>query len=150
MPAQVSGPGEYSKRTDTGGQPIRDLPDPDYGDATTFRNMQKGAPLGDSASDGPKPPYPSDLAAGAPQPQSEAGGLAPEPAATPLPGLFDRGDPAMPVTAGAAMGAGPNRVTGGLAEPQPYSVSQELSKYAAGDGGDAIAWLANTLNRMGY
>lgn len=148
MPAQVSGPGPYSKRTDTGGQPIVDLPDPDYGEATEYRAMQKGAPLSDSASDGPRPPYPSDMAAGAPQPQTEAAGPAPE--RVPLPGLFDKGDPAMPVTAGAALGPGPNAVTGGMAQPKAYSVSEELSKYAAGEGGDAIAWLANTLNRMGY
>lgn len=153
MPAQVSGPGQFSKRTDTGGQPIRNLPDPAYGEATAYRNAQKGAPLGDSASDGPKTPYPSDVPGGQPQPQAETAPAPPGPPgepAAPLPGLFDRGDPNMPMTAGAPLGPGPNQVTGGLAPKRPYSVSQELSQYAAGDGGDAIAWLANTLNRMGY
>jgi hypothetical protein len=146
MPAQVSGPGPYSKRTDTGGQPIVNLPDPDYGEATEYRAMQKGAPLSDSASDGPKPPYPSDVPGPAPQPQVEAAG----PERAPLPGLFDRGDPNIPVTAGAPIGPGANSVTGGMATPQPYSVSKELSQYAAGDGGEAVAWLAGTLAKMGY
>jgi hypothetical protein len=146
MPAVVSGPGPYSKRTDTGGQPIVSLPDPDYGEATEYRDMQKGAPLSDSASDGPKAPYPSDMAAGVPQPQTETAG----PERVPLPDLFAPGDPNMPVTAGAALGPGPNEVSGGLANPPAYSVSQQLSQYAAGDGGDAVAWLANTLAKMGY
>lgn len=144
--AEVSGPGPYSKRTDTGGQPIRDLPDPKYGEATDYREMQKGAPLSDSASAGPKPPYPSDMARAASQPQVETAG--PEP--TPLPGVFDRGDPTIPVTAGAPIGPGPNELTGGNMPPQAYSISQQLSQYQAGDGGEAIAWLANTLARMGY
>lgn len=144
MPAVVSGPGSMSKRTDTGGQPIVSLPDPDYGEAQEYRAMQKGAPLGDSADQGPKPPYPSDFAA--PQPQVEAAG----PQRQPLPGIFDRGDPNMPVTAGAALGPGPTDVAAGLAQPPAYSISQQLTQYAAGDGGEAVAWLANTLAKMGY
>lgn len=149
MAAQVSGPGAYSKRTDTGGQPIRDMPDPKYGEATAYREQQKGAPLSNSSNAGPGAPYPSDIARAAAQPQVEqmGPGSSPEPAA--LPGLFDAGDPSIPVTAGAPMGPGPNSVTGGNMPAQPLALSQQLAQYSAGDGGDAIAQIANMLAQMG-
>lgn len=146
MAAQVSGPGAYSQRTDTGGQPIRDLPNPEYGEATQYREMQKGAPLSDSANAGGGPPPPSDFQpSGVPQPQMDQAG--PEP--TPLPGIFDPGDPNIPLTAGAPIGPGPNEVTGGMMASQPYAVSQQLSQYAAGDDSGALAWLIDTLHGMG-
>lgn len=146
--AQVSGPGALSKRTDTGGQPIRHLPDPKYGEAGEFAAQQKAAPLS-AAPAGPQGPYPSDMArqaqrATGPQPAPTG-----DPGAAPLPGLFDPGDPSIPVTSGSPMGPGPNSVTGG-AMPRPQSrVSEQLSQYATGDGSEAIAWLANSLAQMG-
>lgn len=45
-PAPVSGPGALSKRTDSGpAQKIRELPDAQYGEAATFRELQQDAPL---------------------------------------------------------------------------------------------------------
>lgn len=133
--AQVSGPGAYSKRTDTGGQPIRSLPDPKYGEAGEFAAQQKAAPLAEAAPMPPSPP-PSEMA---------------RPVAAPreLPGLFDPGDPSIPMTAGAPIGPGPSAVTGGMFSPQTKRVSEQLAEYASGDGGEAIAWLANTLAQMG-
>lgn len=150
MAAQVSGPGAYSQRTDTGGQPIRDMPDPKYGEATAYREQQKGAPLSDSANSGPSAPYPSDIArAASSQPQVETAGPAPASEPAQLPGLFDAGDPSIPITAGAPIGPGPNSVTGGNMPAQPMQLSQQLAQYSAGDGGDAIAMLANMLAQMG-
>lgn len=42
----VSGPGALSRRTDTGPvQKIAELPDAQYGEAATYRDLQKEAPL---------------------------------------------------------------------------------------------------------
>lgn len=60
-PAQVSGPGALSRRTDAGGQPIRSLPDPKYGEAQEFAQQQKAAPLAE-APGAPPGPAPSDIA----------------------------------------------------------------------------------------
>jgi hypothetical protein len=43
-PAQVSGPGAMSKRTD-GGQVNMDLPNAQYGENSQFRDIQSGAPV---------------------------------------------------------------------------------------------------------
>lgn len=149
MTAQVSGPGALSQRTDTGGQPIRKLPNADYGEGQAYVDVQKGAPLADSATTAqPQGPYPSDIARDAGRAASPAPAApAPGPA---LPGLFDQGDPAMPVTAGAALGPGANTVTGGDMPRPAYSISSQLMEYAGGDGDSNIAWLANTLAKMGH
>lgn len=45
-PAPVSGPGALSQRTDGGpSQPIRSLPDAEYGANKEFREIQQGAPV---------------------------------------------------------------------------------------------------------
>lgn len=138
--ANVSGPGAYSQRTDTGGQPIRDLPDPKYGEATQYYNTQKAAPLNEKEAM-PNGPAPSEMVQqpGAPPQERE-----------PLPGLFDNGDMGQPVTAGAPMGPGPNSVQGGEFRPPPMAVSSQIAQYAAGDNTEALAWLANSLAQMGY
>lgn len=142
--AQVSGPGAMSKRTDTGGQPIRDLPDPAYGEATAFRDQQKAAPLSASSdATAPSAPYPSDIAR-----MGQAQDAPSSPRGENLPGLFDPGDPTVPVTSGAPLGPGPNMLPSEQVN-QPYRLSQELSQYAAG-GGEGMAWLANQLLEMGF
>jgi hypothetical protein len=89
-PAPVSGPGKLSRRTDGGPakQPLRALPDADYGEQATFRADQQGAPMAKAAS--------------APQ-------AAPTPGAD-LSNVVPFGAPSQragePVTAGAAAGAG--------------------------------------------
>lgn len=143
-PAQVSGPGPLSKRVDAGGQPIRSLPDPKYGEAGEFAAQQKAAPLAE-APGAPAGPAPSDMARklqAAPGP--EAGPPAPS---RPLPGLFDQGDPSVPVTAGAPLGAGPNSVTGG-AMPRPQKrISEQIAEYANGD--ESLTFLVNVLAQQG-
>lgn len=148
-PARVSGPGALSQRSDAGGQPIRSLPDPKYGEAGEFAATQKAAPLA-QAPGAPAGPAPSDMARQA----GRGAPVGPEPtqapaAQRPLPGLFDGGDPSVPVTAGASMGPGRNEVSGGAMGTPPRRISEQLAEYTSGDGGEAIAWLANALNAMG-
>lgn len=143
-PARVSGPGPLSQRTDAGGQPIRSLPDPKYGEATEYREQQKGAPLAEAPA-GPQGPAPSDMtrklmAGGGPEPTAA-------PSQRPLPGLFDAGDPGVPVTSGAPMGPGPNSVTGGQMPTPQRRVSEQLAEYANGDEG--LTFLVNMLAQQG-
>ena len=141
-PAQVSGPGAYSQRTDAPGQPIRDLPDPKYGEATAYRDVQKAAPLAE-AQPGPPGPAPSDMA-------RRLASVGPEPTptpASPLPGLFDRGDPNVPVTTGAPLGPGRNEVVGGMMPRPQRRISEQLAEYAQGD--EALTALVNSLAQMG-
>jgi hypothetical protein len=139
-PASVSGPGALSQRTDAPGQPIRSLPDPKYGEAGEFAAQQKAAPLAE-APGAPPGPAPSDMAR---QIQSAPG---PAPAPRQLPGLFDQGDPSIPVTSGAPMGPGPNQVTGpGMQAPQ-RKTSEQLAEYANGD--EALTFLVNVLAQQG-
>lgn len=98
-PAPVSGPGAHSRRTD--GQPMRDLPNADYGENATFRELQGGAPLASTAAGSPANAV--DPAVAAEQVLSQLTGLG-EPSL----------DPNQPVTAGAAAGAGPGMEALGL------------------------------------
>lgn len=84
----VSGPGQYSQRTDR--QPQAQLPDAAYGEQQTFREDQQGAPMAKAAPPGQ---------AGPPTSPVDLSGVVPMGAPTQRPGE--------PVTAGAAMGAGP-------------------------------------------
>lgn len=88
----VAGPGSQSRRTDRGpAQKIRELPDAQYGEAATYRDLQRQAPVAQTPS-----VKPSAAAA------STAG---PRFTGTPLGAPSSR--PEEPVTAGAALGAGP-------------------------------------------
>lgn len=50
-PAPVSGPGSLSERTDSGaGQPVRDLPNPGYGEQKEFQEIQKQARMSKAQS----------------------------------------------------------------------------------------------------
>lgn len=148
MAAQVSGPGSLSKRTDTGGQPIRNLPDPKYGEATAYRDTQKGAPLADSSTDTPPGPYPSDIAR-----MGQGSPVSPAQPSEKLPGLFDPGHPNDHVTAGAPLGPGPNSVAGLPGSPDtfnPASLRDALQPYVAADSTGTLAMLANTLAERGW
>lgn len=138
-PAQVSGPGALSRRTDTGGQPIRALPDPDYGEAQAYEAQQKGAPLAEQArTPNPRMPEPS----AGPSPLAQ-------PAEPPV-GLFSSSQrPDEPITAGAPSGAGPNTLTGGPLAPRAYATSDQLREYAGNDPSGSVAWLANLLSSQG-
>lgn len=96
-PAVVSGPGQHSRRTD--GQTVANLPDAAYGENKEFREVQQGAQV---ASAGPAGGAPS----GGPDMASMLAGLTGMGAPS--------GDPNEPVTAGAAMGAGPGPESLGL------------------------------------
>lgn len=145
MVAQVSGPGQYSKRTDTGGQPIRSLPDPAYGEAQAFRQSQKDAPLAGNPMDSMAPPAaPSEVA-------GMAAGAAPGP---PLPDIFGPSTrPDEPVTAGAPVGAGPNQVMGmpGDAESfNPQTLRSAIDPFIAADPTGVLANISNYLTERGW
>jgi hypothetical protein len=94
-PAAVSGPGRKSQRTDGGpGQKMRDLPDAQYGEAQTFRDLQQQAPLANDTTGG--------------------GGPVPSGAPVPSPVPFDAPtqNPDEPVTAGNPMGPGAGPIGG--------------------------------------
>lgn len=103
-PAPVSAPGRLSKRTDGGpGQKMRAMPDAAYGEQGAFAEAQAGAPMELS----------TPSAGGSP------GGMPPGamPPAMPIEvGQFGAPSarPGEPVTAGAAMGAGPGPEALGL------------------------------------
>lgn len=91
MTMPVSGPGPYSRRTDKT-QPLRELPDAEYGEAKTFRELQQGAPL--AADPG---------AEAGPSPEQAAANAA---AARVIPLGAPSQQPGTPVTDGAAAGPG--------------------------------------------
>ncbi|WP_434439723.1 hypothetical protein [Lentzea sp. E54] len=139
MTAAISGPGAFSQRTDAPGQPIRDLPNPEYGEATAFRDQQKAAPL--------------SQAPGIPRmetPPPSAGMAAPSSAPTgPLPPLFAPSQrPDEPITAGVPFGPGPSSI-GTERAPEAYQTSTQLREYANADPTGALAWLANMLQSQG-
>ena len=114
-PAQVSGPGPMSRRTDGGAaQALRDLPDAKYGENSQFQSLQQGAPLAASGGSPTAMPF---------SPQS----LPPNPAANSVvPFSAPSARPDEPVTSGASLGAGPDTSALGL---QPGQVEQQdLSK----------------------
>lgn len=118
-PAQVSGPGPLSRRTDGGAaQALRDLPDARYGENSQFQSLQQGAPL--SAS-GPS------LSAPDISPQN----LPPNPAAGQVvPFSAPSQNPSEPVTNGAQLGAGQGPAALGM---QPSQVEQQdIGKIANG------------------
>lgn len=86
----ASGPGALSRRTDTGpAQKLRDLPNADYGEGATYKDLQQSAGLSQSAG--------GDIAQGfAANPA--AANVTPIGAPSAMPGT--------PVTDGAPMGAG--------------------------------------------
>jgi hypothetical protein len=104
-PAPVSGPGSLSKRTD-GGQPVRVPTGGQYGDASQLQQLQQAAPL--AASGGGDAP---GLLAGLTLPEG-------------VPGDHPSQQPDTPVTAGAALGAGPGLEALGLSQQQDGDLSQ--------------------------
>lgn len=110
-PAPVSGPGALSQRTDGGpGQPVRVPTGLPYGEAGALEQLQRAAPL--AASPGGSTP----TTPGAGAPVSLTGFGAP----TEQPGT--------PVTAGAALGAGPGTEALGLPD-QPSDDMNRLLAY---------------------
>lgn len=130
-PAAVSGPGAHSARTDGRPQQMA-LPDAKYGEAANFQQIQQGASMA------------------APQPAS--GGA---PAVTPpTPMGAPSGMPDVPVTAGAAAGAGPGPEALGLPSQGltddlkrrfrpllPFLIRKADDPYASQEQRDQVRWL---------
>jgi hypothetical protein len=111
QPAQVSGPGSLSRRTDGGAaQALQRLPNAGYGENAQFQSLQQGAPL--AASGVSASPAGMDVNA---LPENPAAGQV-----VPFSAASNR--PAEPVTAGAALGAGPGPESLGIA---PQQVEQQ-------------------------
>lgn len=118
-PAQVSGPGPMSRRTDGGSaQALMDLPDAKYGENSQYQSLQQGAPLSASPSDASAQGMGMDI--GSMQPNPAAGQVVPSSAPSNRPGE--------PVTSGAAMGPGPGTASLGLNPAQVEK--QDMGKIA--------------------
>lgn len=128
QPAPVSGPGRLSRRTDGGpGQKMRDLPNAAYGEGAEFSNIQAGAPMA--------------LANGALTPSS---GGAPSMPMDVVPFGAPSMNPGQPVTAGAAMGAGPGMEVLGLPSETPEDQDRRrLLSYLP-----ALEYIANQPNAL--
>lgn len=110
-PAAVSGPGALSQRTDGRPQPVRDLPDAQYGENAEYREIQQGSPM----------------AASAPSPTTPGGG------ADPMAAMVGMGDPTTmpdtPVTDGAEHGAGHGPDALGLPDTGMKGELEVIGKY---------------------
>lgn len=117
QPAQVSGPGPMSRRTDGGAaQALATLPNAKYGENAQFQSLQQGAPL---AASGISPTSPG----------FDANALPTNPAAgNVVPFSAPSNRPAEPVTAGASLGAGPGTEALGI-QPQ-QAEQQDMAKLA--------------------
>lgn len=111
QPAQVSGPGPMSRRTDGGAaQALQTLPNAKYGENSQFQSLQQGAPLAASGINATATP-------------PDLGALPPNPAAgNVIPSSAPSNRPGEPVTAGAALGPGPGPESLGI---QPQQVEQQ-------------------------
>lgn len=100
-PAAASGPGGLSKRTDKG-QPVRQLPNAEYGEQAEYQTAQQAAPMSKAA----------------PLPSSGGGGGLPAGGAPPMTGM---GEPTTrlgeAVTTGADVGPGAGSASLGLPDP---------------------------------
>lgn len=112
-PAPVSGPGALSRRTDGpqgGGQPVRAPSGGAYGERQELEQLQQGAALSATPGGDVGAPTPADVTEG----------------------LIGFGEPSQmpdePVTAGAALGAGPGLEALGLPN-QPSEDAKQLIKY---------------------
>lgn len=136
-PAPVSGPGALSKRTDGGpAQKLRTLPDAQYGEAATYMDLQRSAPLAQSPAPGQ-----SSVTGGS------ASGVSP---VIPLNAPTTR--PNEPITAGSNFGPGPGPEILGpqptSAEPGFLSARQQLAALAQQNPDNtALAYLNARVNQ---
>lgn len=131
--ADVSGPGKLSRRTDRGpAQKIRELPDAQYGEAATYKDLQQQAPLSQTPT---APPA---------RPAAPRGG---GPQVTPMGAPTER--PNEPVTAGADAGAGPGTDALGISPPgvRRWSTVRDMVDALAASNPDdsALAYLSARL-----
>jgi hypothetical protein len=136
MDDAVAGPGALSRRTDRGpAQKIRDLPDAQYGEAATYKDLQQQAPLAQTPS--------SRAPSGA-----GGGGAAPAgPSLVPLGAPTQRPDE--PVTAGVDAGEGPDSSALGLSSPgvNDWRTTSDMvqSLLARNPNNSALAYMAARL-----
>lgn len=133
-PAMVSGPGQLSRRTDGGpNQKLRELPDAQYGEAKTFRDLQKGAPLAQTPQSGQA------------SPTNNGRPTAVKPNLTPL--SAPSTNPDEPVTTGAALGPGAGPEALGINQPgADYSNARNvLTSVIAASGSTEAQALLNSL-----
>lgn len=105
-PAMVSGPGAMSARTDGG---VMNPNSPSYGEGADLESLASAAPMGAAPPGGSAP----------------QGGGAPA-----LPSFNSPGDPSVPITSGAALGAGPG--VGALGLPQGEGEERRADARALG------------------
>lgn len=135
-PAQVSGPGALSRRTDQP-QPMMNLSNPKYGEQQDFQQIQGGAPM--SAPSGGTPQMPAGL---------------PAPIGLTEPSMR----PDEPVTAGASLGPGPGPEALNLPSDSreslrkmygpilPALIVESQSRYATQEMKDGVAALIAILS----
>lgn len=126
-------------------QPKRELPDAKYGENKSYEAAQDvGRPMDAQAL--PPAPSPTEFAAN-PTPQ---GGNAASPLSELVGFAAPTERPGEPVTAGAPLGAGPNRMALGPQAPMPVGrLSQTLAESVAADNSGVIAELVEYFDRMG-
>jgi len=86
----VSGPGQFSRRTDR--QPIQQIPNADYGEQKAYKQLQQDAPVAQSS--------------GMPQGSMDFASMFGNPADRVVPMGAESSQPGVPVTDGAALGMG--------------------------------------------
>lgn len=154
MTAAIPAPGAFNQPA-AGGQPVRSLPDAQYGQQQAYRQQQQSAPLANSDANAIASPPPPSAVAGTPAPNQPAqpeqlgpAGLptAPPPA-QPLPPLTAPTQrPNEPITSGVPRGAGPNTLPD---QQSTVSLQDAISPYIAADTTGVLAALANNLSQRG-
>jgi hypothetical protein len=126
-------------------QPKRELPDAKYGENKQFEAAQDVARPTDALA---LPPAPSPTEFG--EGQAPAGADVP-PQLSELTGFGAPSErPGEPITAGAPLGPGPNKMAMGPNAPMPVGrLSQTLAESVAADSSGVIAELVEYFDRMG-
>lgn len=109
----VSGPGRFSQRTDIG-QPQAQLPNADYGEQKAYKQLQQDAPMASSSG----LPTGTDFAS-----------LFGSAASRVVPIGAESGQANTPVTAGAALGAGPGLDALGISQNMGADDLAKLKPY---------------------
>lgn len=126
-------------------QPKRELPDAKYGENKQFESAQDVARPTDALA---LPPAPSPTEFAQPAQPQAGGGESPLSELVGFAAPTER--PGEPITAGAPLGAGPNKMAMGPNAPMPVGrLSQTLAESVAADNTGVIAELVEYFDRMG-
>lgn len=130
-------------------QPKRELPDAKYGENKQFEAAQDVARPTDALAL-PPAPAPTDFADGGSESNTQGATNAASPLSELVGFAAPTERPGEPVTAGAPLGAGPNRMAMGPNAPMPVGrLSQTLAESVAADSSGVIAELVEYFDRMG-